>query len=497
MSAGQQGTEAQRLRAEAGQQARAGRLEAALRLIDQGLALEPGNGGMQLQRASYLSALGRKPEARVAAESAAQLAGSDAGLLDAVGTFFSACGEQQRALALYERALSLAPQSATLRFNRAAVRRFLGDLAGAESDYDAVIQARPDDCEAWLNRSELRPQTPQRNHVRELERLLGSGLRSWQGEVQIRHALAKEYDDLGDYTRAWGHLSAGAALRRRHLEYDVERDVQTVDWICRAFPDTFIAPAPSRAPAGAPAPIFIVGLPRTGSTLLERMLSRHSAITSAGELDDFARALTEAVRRRSTRWPLSRAELVAASARLDFAALGADYLARATPVALTGAHFIDKMPLNYLYCGLIARALPGVRIIHVTRAPMAVCHAMYSTLFRQGYPFSYDLSEIGRYYLGYRRLMVHWEACLPGAIHRVSYESLVEQPEAAIRGVLGFCGLEWEDSCLEFASNPIPTTTASAAQVRRGLYRSSLERWRHYERELRPLAAQLAAGGVL
>ena len=173
-------------------------------------------------------------------------------------------------------------------------------------------------------------------------------------------------------------------------------------------------------------------------------------------------ALEAAVRARSPRWPLSREELVTASTRLDFAALGAEYLGRACPPTLSTARFTDKMPLNYLYCGLIVRALPGVRIVHVTRDPMAVCYAMYKTLFKQGYPFSYDLEEIGRYYLAYRRLMQHWEQTLPGSIHRVSYEALVEDQHAETHRMLEFCGLSWQAQCLEFQRNPAPTMTASA-----------------------------------
>jgi hypothetical protein len=191
-----------------------------------------------------------------------------------------------------------------------------------------------------------------------------------------------------------------------------------------------------------------------------------------------------------------RPELVAASRDLDFAALGADYLERTRPATRVRSHFTDKMPLNYLYCGLIHRALPNARIVHVTRHPMASCYAMFKTLFKDGYPFSYDLGEIAGYYAGYRRLMNHWRQTMPDLIHEISYECLVKDHESECRRLVAACGLEWEDRCLEFHRNPTSTTTASASQVRRPLYDSSLAQWRHYEQELEGLRMQLLAAGI-
>ena len=186
---------------------------------------------------------------------------------------------------------------------------------------------------------------------------------------------------------------------------------------------------------------------------------------------------------------------MARSAGVDFRALGRDYLTKARGVIPAG-RFTDKMPLNYLYCGLIRRALPGARILHLTRHPMAAGYAMYKTLFRDGYPFSYDLGEIARYYAAYRRLMVHWETTLPGAILPVAYEELVADPVGQTRRALAFCGLGWEEACLRFHLNPAPTTTASAAQVRRPLYDTSVAQWRRYERQLAGLRDELVGLGV-
>jgi Sulfotransferase family len=465
----------------------------ALTLIERATALAPADGRSLLQKAHCLRALRRQTESLSIANTLRPLLNDDAAALDSLGTLYSLSGEQRLALDAYDRALQIAPRSTPILFNRATVRRFLGQLEAAEDDYDHVIAARPQDYEAYKNRSDLRSQTRDRNHVEELERLLVRGIGDWRGEVQIRHALAKEYEDLGQYGRSWASLEAGAKLRRRHMQYNVERDVETVNWIIDAFPGAASLPADSFPSA---EPIFIVGLPRSGTTLVERILGSHSCVYPAGELDDLPRALVDAVAAATGSRNLPRQELVARSANIDFAALGREYLARTRPATGQTPHFTDKMPLNYLYCGIIRRALPNARIVHLTRHPLAVCYAMYKMLFKDGYPFSYDLEEIARYYVSYRKLMDHWRTTLPGTIHDLSYERLIADQAGETRRLLEFCGLEWEESCLDFHRNAAPTTTASATQVRKSLYDSSIAQWRHYEAQLDGLRLRLVASGI-
>jgi tetratricopeptide (TPR) repeat protein len=485
---------------------------AALEAIDRALALQPGDPSLRIHRAQCLLAIGRRAEALEAAQAAERCAPDNAFVWDSIGTLRSFALDQRGALVAYDRAVALAPQDPRFTYNRASVRRFLGDLAGAEADYDRVISLKRLDFEAYLNRSELRVQSAARNHVAELEALLPEAQREWRGEVQIRFALAKEYEDLGDYARSFEHLRSGARKRREHLQYDVATDVATAGWIVSAYPHAPAATAPqagegapqagenrsegAAAPASEDDPIFIVGLPRSGTSLVERILSSHSAVASAGELDCFALSLTDAAHRRCAGAQIPRRELVAISATLDFPALGRGYLERARAAIGGTGRFIDKMPLNYLYCGLIRRALPRARIIHVYRRPMAAGYAMYKTLFKSGYPFSYDLGEIARYYAAYRRLMDHWRRTMPGVVYEASYEALVADQLGETRKLLEYCGLEWEDACVAFHRNPAPITTASASQVRRPLYDSSVSLWRHYEPQLAELKAALAAQGI-
>ncbi len=408
-----------------------------------------------------------------------------------IGDFWSLLGDPAAAYRCYSRASDLAPSEPRYWFNRATAACHVGELEAAEAAYDQVISLRADDAQAYLNRSELRVQTAAANHVAELERELARSPGDWRHKVPLLYALAKEYEDVGEYARSWQCLSAGARLRRRHLQYDPRIDRATVDWIRESFP------AGSAAVAGETSgePIFILGMPRTGSTLVDRILGSHHTVFSAGELPDFGAAVVAGVQ-RARGSATGRRELIVGSAQLDTAALGRDYLRRTRPRTGHTPHFTDKLPLNYLYIGLIARALPQARIVHVTRGPLASCYAMYKVLFDRGYPFSYDLNELGDYYMAYRRLMNHWHDTLPGRIIEVAYERLVADLPGEARSLFERLGLPWEAHCLAFNENPSPVTTASAAQVRRPLYTGAVAAWRQYAPELAPLAQRLREGGI-
>ncbi len=302
----------------------------AIGCIDRALSAAPRDSHWLLNRAQCLMALGRPADACEAALAAQLNAPPDAALFDAIGSLFSRAHAQQRALAAFEQAIALAPSNPHYIFNRATVRRFLGQLVAAEADYDRVIALKPGDYEAYKNRSDLRTQSAGANHLDELESLIARGISQWQGEVQIRYALAKEYEDLGSYDKSFHHLQAGAKKRREHMRYDVAVDVATVDAIIASLPG---APAESLRPGGpAEDPIFIVGLPRSGTTLVDRILGSHSGVSCAGELPDFALSIVDAVRTLSGAAQLSRGQLIARSADLDFALLGRDYLRRARAV---------------------------------------------------------------------------------------------------------------------------------------------------------------------
>jgi hypothetical protein len=306
------------------------------------------------------------------------------------------------------------------------------------------------------------------------------------------HALAKEQEDLGHYAASFSNLRRGAERRRRLMRYDVKGDLQTMSRIAEVYStETFSEPASG---CDNREPIFILGMPRTGTTLAERILASHSNVESAGELNNFAIELTRLA--RQNRAGGDKLALVEASAGIDFAALGEAYIRSTWPLTGRSERFIDKMPLNFLYAGLIHRALPRAKIIHLQRHPMDTCYAIYKTLFQDAYPFSYSLEELGQYYLAYRNLMRHWDSVMPGVIFHLAYEDLVAETESTCQHLLEYCGLPWEEQCLRFYEQRQASTTASASQVREPVYNSSVGRWHCYREQLQPLVELLERNGV-
>jgi tetratricopeptide (TPR) repeat protein len=402
---------------------------------------------------------------------------------DALGTLFTYCEDPARARGLFERATTLAPTHTAYRYNLATAQRMLGEFAAAEAQLDAVIAANPHDARAYYTRTDLRTQTPERNHVAELLRALEGGRRPVAMETFLRFALAKELEDLTRYEEAFQHLERGCALQRGSMTYDVADDVATLDRIAGRHDRSALE---SHSGLDSEECIFVLGLPRTGTTLVERILACHSAVTSAGESPAFAVEVIAAVRSRLGRTP-GKHELVERALEIDARSLGAAYLEAARPTSSAVPKFVDKQPLNYLYLGLIRRALPRARVIALVRDPMDSCFAMYKTLFAGAYPFSYDFSDLACYYAAWHRLMQHWRGCLADDLLIVRYEDLVSDAEPVVRRILRHCRLPWEEACLAFQHGGGPVTTASAVQVRRGLYSTSVGRWRCYERQLAPL----------
>ena len=437
-----------------------------------------------LRRAQHLVSNGRRREAYVIACGLAETPSERADWNDALGTLLTYCEDPARALPFFELATALCPAHAGYRYNLATAQRMLGDFPAAEAMLDTVVAANPDDARAYYTRSDLRIQTPDRNHVAELLRLIEARHRPAQQEILLRFALAKELEDLARYEDAFLHLERGCDLQRRLMKYDVAEDVATLRRIIEKH--DFSSLGRDTGPNSDEC-IFVLGLPRTGTTLVERILASHSGVVSAGESPAFAAELVKAAELRFGR-RLGKRELVERASELDAHALGLAYLQAARPAAFAGLRFIDKQPLNYLYLGLIRRVLPRARIIAVVRDPMDTCFAMYKTLFAGAYPFSYDFSDLARYYACWHDLMRHWQACLGDDLLIVRYEDLVGDQEGVTRGILQHCGLTWEDACLTFQHHRGAVTTASAVQVRRGLYSTSVGKWRCYERQLAPLS---------
>jgi tetratricopeptide (TPR) repeat protein len=417
----------------------------------------------------------------------------DPALHNQLGSLLHRFGDHAGALQHYSRAIDLDGNDAEFHFNRAALLRYLGDAAGAEAGFDRTIALKPDEFEAYNGRAHLRTQTRDRNHIVQLQDVVAR-TRSPAGLVHVHYALAKEQEDIGDFEGAFASLKRGADIKRRHMKYNVDTDLQIMAKIREVYGsgmfDGHVRGCES------PDPIFILGMPRTGTTLVERILDSHSAVFSAGELNNFSLELMRLVRETVRPAPASRLDFVAATTGLDFRALGEAYVRSVRPLRDDKPRFIDKLPFNFLYAGLIHLAMPRARIVNLQRHPMDTCYAVYKQLFQDAYPFSYDLGELGQYYVAYHRLMQHWNEVMPGVVHTLQYEDVVADVEGETRRLLEYCGLPWEDQCLRFYQNTRASTTASALQVRQPVYDTSVGRWRHYARQLEALRAQLETAGI-
>lgn len=433
---------------------------------------------------------GRRREALLLAAQASTLRLDSPALLDALATLFSHCDAAEQALPLFERAVAAAPDDPAFLYNLATAQRMMGKLDAASASLERVLALRPNDYGAHYTRSDLRAYTRESNHVEEMLRLAASGFPSPQAEILLRFAVAKELEDIGEHSRSFEQLKRGCDLQRAAMSYDVAADVATIASIIQRF-DAGAVAAPQSADGGEEC-IFVIGLPRSGTTLVESILAAHTEVFAAGELQALPLQAVQMVRELAgTVVPkLAFADCVL---QVDAAELGRRYLADTRPQTGHTPRFVDKLPLNYLYAGLIRRALPKARIIALVRDPMDACYAMYKTLFTAAYPFSYDLGELGQYYRAWHRLMAHWRDVLGDALLLVGYEALVADPEAVSREIIRHAGLQWQEQCLDFQSRERAVTSASAAQVRRPIYSSSVGRWRCYTEQLAPLARQLGA----
>ncbi len=323
-----------------------------------------------------------------------------------------------------------------------------------------------------------------------MQALLAGSALAGQDRAFVHFALAKALEDGGDHAASFAHYSQGNAGFAATARHDAAAHHDFIRRSIATFSPAFFA---ARAGSGCPAPdpIFVLGLPRSGSTLVEQILASHSLVEGASELPD----LTAMARRlaRNGRYP----EVLADLAPGDFAALGGEYLERTRVHRPLGrAFFVDKFPGNVLHIGLIQLMLPNARIIDARRAPLATCVSLFKQAFAAGQAYSHDLGDLGRYYADYVDLMTHFDTVLPGRVHRIDHEALVERPEIEIRRLLSYCRLQFEPQCLAFHETRRTIRTASSEQVRQPLNRRGIDQWRQFEPWLGRLVEALTKGGI-
>ncbi|MCY3794436.1 MAG: sulfotransferase, partial [Gammaproteobacteria bacterium] len=396
--------------------------------------------------------------------------------------------------ARYERVLKQAPGHARLQMSYGHALKTLGRQSESIAAYRRAVEAEPNLGEAWWNLANLKTFRFDERDIAAMQRLATREDLAPRDEFHLGFALGKALEDAGDIDGAFAAYQRGNAIKRAQSGYDVEENSAMTAVLAASCTQQRLA---AREDWGhsAPDPIFIVGLPRSGSTLLEQILASHSQVDGTMELPYIPQFVRRLAGRRDptgqTNYPEALWELTAEQCQ----SLGAEFLDAAHMQRGAAPIFIDKLPNNFAHVGLIHLILPNARIIDARRHPMATCFSCFKQLFAAGQEFTYSLEDIGRYYQDYRALMAHWDAVLPGRVLRVDYENVIEDLEGEVRRLLDYCELPFEAACLEFHRNSRPVRTASSEQVRQPIYRDAMAQWRRFEAHLGPLKQALGNGG--
>ena len=452
-------------------------------------SLAPGDPLYIAGHAEYLVTIGRQTDALRLADEAACGGIGDAFTADSIGVVYSRTGFHEKAIPLYERAVELDPAPANFHYNLGASLQFAGKFERAGSAYKAAIEREPDSYRAYSALVSLSRQTPEKNYLAKLESLFEEQQTDPDKALHIGHAIAKTLEDLGEYEQSFDWLVRAKRGKRAAIDYMLETDLA----LFSAAAET-VGKAPDDAGACSDAsPIFITGLPRTGTTLVDRILSSHPEVVSAGELNTFA-GLVKASAGSSSNLVLD-AETLGNAGHVDLAGIGHDYIEETRRLARGAGRFTDKMPLNFFYVWLIHRALPNARVIALRRDPVDSCLSNFRQLFATGfsyYNYSLDIDDTAAYYLSFDKLLAVWRQYMPPARYmELHYEDVVRDQENQTRKLLDFCGLSWNEACLRFHENVAPVATASSVQVRKPLYSGSIGRWRKYGDRLDSLRRSL------
>lgn len=404
-------------------------------------------------------------------------------------------GEYETAIASYHSLLADYPNRPKVWMSLGHVLKTVGRSPDSIECYRKSIALKPELGEAWWSLANLKTLRFSSDDVDVMRRALERPDLAPEDELHLHFALGKALEDAGKYAASFDHYNRGNQMGEGRVDYDDEDTARLVEESSRVYTPTLFA---SRSGQGgqSPDPIFIVGMPRAGSTLIEQILASHSRVEGTMELPDMpamARRLGGRIRAdEPTRYP----ELVASLSPDQLRELGEEYLSRTRIQRKTDRpFFIDKMPNNFAHVGLIRLILPNAKIIDARRHPLACCFSGFKQHFAQGQNFSYGLRRIGGYYRDYVRLMAHFDRVCPGAVHRVIYERMVEDTETEVRALLAYCGLDFEPACLAFHETQRPVRTASSEQVRQPIFREGIDQWRNYEPWLGPLKEAL--GDVL
>ena len=444
-------------------------------------SVAPDYGRIWVDLTNVLRELGNLDEALACALEVLRLAPDTAESHVLYASVVGSAGRHEDAISAYQKALAIAPEKAGVMCSMAHHMKTIGNQDEAIATYRQSISTAADHAEAYWSLANLKTFRFEGNEIAAMQSLLDDDDLPDESSVQIHNALGLDCEARNDYDDAFAHFEQSNLMRRKAEKYDpVENETGMEKSISVFSKDLF----EKHATAGNPdsAPIFIVGLPRSGSTLIEQILASHSMVDGTHELSELTQAVKN-IRKGAAnqdRYPDNITNL----SPDQLAAIGQDYIASTKKYRSDAPHFIDKNPNNFVLIGLLRLVLPNAKIINARRHPLDSCFGTYKQLFAAGQPFSYDLTELGEYYVQYQRLLDYWHQQLPGFVLDVHYEQVVADLKTQVRRILDFCGLPFEQSCLRFHETERAIKTASSEQVRRPIYSSSVNLWRNYETHL-------------
>lgn len=465
----------------------------ARKLLERCLELAPTFAAARFNYAVLLHRLNKAAEALVEIERLLAVEPRNPGYRNLYGVILSSIGEYERSSRIYAELLAEYPANAKAWLSYGHVLKTEGRSDESIDAYRQSIARDPAFGEAYWSLANLKTFRFDEADLEAMHAQLAETGLNDASRLQFHFALGKAYEDAGDYAQSFEHYAMGNALERARSRYDADRNTARIRRLATTFTRDFFS---ERAGAGCDArdPIFIVSLPRSGSTLLEQILSSHSAVEGTNELPEIITMAKDLRGQADSEEIGAYSEVLASMNATALRELGEQYIERTRIHRKTDRpFFIDKMPNNFLHIGMIHLVLPNARIIDARRHPLACCLSNFKQYYARGQRFSYGLADMGRFYRDYVELMAHFDEVLPGRIHRVIYERMVEDTETEVRNVLAYCGLPFEPGCLRFYENERAVRTASSEQVRQPIYREGVEQWRHYEPWLGPLKEALGA----
>ena len=450
---------------------RIGRLGDAESLLRRAIELEPAFTAARANLALVLNRTGRHADALELLDTILAEEPDEIGHLNLKAAILGRLGRFDEAIATYRAVLARAPRQPRLLLSLGTMLKTIGKLDEAIPAYRAALDFQPSLGEAWWSLANLKTFRFTETDIATMRSVLADPALGPEDRVHLDFSLGKAMHDAKDYAAAFAHYRAGNSLRLESQPYHAAEVTTLVDRsIAVATPDLF---APGRGGETAGDPIFVLGMPRAGSTLVEQILSSHPQVEGTGELPDLPALARSAGQYPGVLTTLTREQ------RTD---LGADYLRRAAIQRQTERpRFIDKLPNNWQFVPFILATLPNATIIDIRRHPIGCCVANYRQHFARGQAFTYDLADLGHYYRDYVRLMAHIDTVAPGRVHRIFYEQLVDDTEAQVRALLAACNLPFDLACLSFYETERAVRTPSSEQVRQPIYRDALDEWRHYE----------------